>query len=825
ALIKQLEPLGINSKPQMLSRFMEVYRQMWGLNGDHVSKIYAGTGALGGGRSKAKDAARSATRTIQNNFMDRSKQEAIDILLLGSALNSELADKARALLSTNSLHASPSILHEMVSRHYEYTSPVPIRVAVGTWNVNGGQHFRSIAFKHESMDDWLLDARAMNKKKTDKLLSFDEPCEDLQSPIDIYAIGFEEIVDLNASNIMSASTSNQNVWGKELQKTISREHKYVLLTSTQLVGVCLFVFVRPHLAPFIRDVAIDTVKTGLGGKTGNKGGVAIRFLLHSTSICFVCSHFAAGQSNVAERNSDFKDFVKKIAFPMGRTLSSHDYVFWCGDFNYRIDLPNDEVKQLVKAENWSALQACDQLIQQKEAGNTFNGYNEGLPNFAPTYKYDLFCQDYDTSEKKRTPAWTDRVLWRRRDLPRKSDCDLPPPCPGKLLLYDRAELKTSDHRPVIAIIEAEILEVNEDLRESIYQEVISIQGPPDGTAIVTLANQKEFSDEVIDGILTMFAEVGEVILVRFVDDGMWLTFRNGQLALQALHCDGKEVEGTTLKVALKTKGWMKQLLKEFEMGQSNTKALYSATTNSLLGEDFNIPSLSFDIDDEDEEVMSLQASSNNGTPLGSGRNTPVTSESPCFDGAPGGPPSRPGPPPSRQEPPDRPIDAESPQLTSDTTQPPDVLIQPEFEISLGGPPPQVTQEPKKAGPPPRPGAPPSRPPPPSRSMPPPSNTAPPSGAPIKPPSSPVRQRKAEAALKSQQTKSKPMLRPHMMSKFKALTAKPLTHGNAGAAVISRPTTMTHTAHATNEMEAQKLIERLMNQSMDQDLPPPLMPKA
>ena len=25
---------------------------MWSLNGDHVSRIYAGTGALGGGRSK-----------------------------------------------------------------------------------------------------------------------------------------------------------------------------------------------------------------------------------------------------------------------------------------------------------------------------------------------------------------------------------------------------------------------------------------------------------------------------------------------------------------------------------------------------------------------------------------------------------------------------------------------------------------------------------------------------------------------------------------------------------------------------------------------------
>lgn len=54
--------------------------------------------------SQYSDAARSATRTIQNNFLDNSKQEAIDILLLGSSLYGELADKARSLLSPRCLH-------------------------------------------------------------------------------------------------------------------------------------------------------------------------------------------------------------------------------------------------------------------------------------------------------------------------------------------------------------------------------------------------------------------------------------------------------------------------------------------------------------------------------------------------------------------------------------------------------------------------------------------------------------------------------------------------------------------------------------------------
>ena len=47
-LAKQLEALGVSSKPQIMSRFLETYRTIWGLSGDHISRIYAGTGALEG---------------------------------------------------------------------------------------------------------------------------------------------------------------------------------------------------------------------------------------------------------------------------------------------------------------------------------------------------------------------------------------------------------------------------------------------------------------------------------------------------------------------------------------------------------------------------------------------------------------------------------------------------------------------------------------------------------------------------------------------------------------------------------------------------------
>lgn len=47
-LAKQLEEMGLTEKPQLVARFQEVFRTMWSANGDSVSKIYAGTGALDG---------------------------------------------------------------------------------------------------------------------------------------------------------------------------------------------------------------------------------------------------------------------------------------------------------------------------------------------------------------------------------------------------------------------------------------------------------------------------------------------------------------------------------------------------------------------------------------------------------------------------------------------------------------------------------------------------------------------------------------------------------------------------------------------------------
>uniref|UniRef100_A0A3Q2PRG9 Synaptojanin-1 n=1 Tax=Fundulus heteroclitus TaxID=8078 RepID=A0A3Q2PRG9_FUNHE len=720
-LPKQLEQMGLTEKPQLVARFQEVFRTMWSANGDSVSKIYAGTGALDGKAKagKLKDGARSVTRTIQNNFFDTSKQEAIDILRLGSTLNSDLADKARALLTTSSLYvtepvlqsASPRVLLGMCQNHHKYTKPKQIRVGVGTWNVNGGKQFRSIAFRNQTLNDWLLDAP--------KKAGHPEFQDSKANPIDIFAIGFEEMVELNAGNIVSASTTNQKLWAVELQKNISRDHKYVLLASEQLVGVCLFVFIRPQHAPFIRDVAVDTVKTGMGGATGNKGGVAIRLLFHTTSICFVCSHFAAGQSQVKERNDDYNEITRRLSFPMGRLLYSHDYVFWCGDFNYRINLPNEEVKELIKQQSWEALTAGDQLVEQKNAGTIFRGFIEGNLDFAPTYKYDLFSEDYDTSEKCRTPAWTDRILWKRRkwDFDRTAEemniVGVPSTSgeaeddselawsPGTLKYYGRAELKTSDHRPVVAIIDVDILEVDPEERHQVYKEVIAQQGPPDGTVLVSLCSSGPddyFSDELIDELLDKFANFGEVILIRFVEEKMWVTFLEGYSALAALSLSGSTVLEKLIDIRLRSPGWIKSLEDEMSV-ERICGSIPTSASSTLLAEDVDVGDEDYDmegdVDDEVEDILPQHLQPGAGSAPGSSP-LPSPRGSPC-------------PSPTHGEPaaPNRPSRGQQPPRPS---QGPPVDFQPGAPTGPG-------LEPKRP-PPPRPNAPPARPAPPQRPPPP-----------------------------------------------------------------------------------------------------------
>ncbi|XP_075604432.1 synaptojanin-2 isoform X2 [Balearica regulorum gibbericeps] len=617
-LLAQLESLGLNSK-SIIERFVESYKVMWTLNGHNLSRVFTGSRALEGKHKvgKLKDGARSVSRTIQSNFFDAVKQEAINLLLMGDFFSEEYADKGKMLMDHTALLVTPSILKAMSERQFEFTSFKRVRVATGTWNVNGGKQFRSNILGTSELTDWLLDSP--------KLSGVSEFQDDENCPPDIFAVGFEEMVELNAGNIVNASTTNRKMWGEQLQKAISRTHRYIQLTSAQLVGVCLFIFVRPYHVPFIRDVAIDTVKTGMGGKAGNKGAVSIRFQFYSTSFCFICSHLTAGQTQVKERNEDYKEITQKLSFPMGRSVFSHDYVFWCGDFNYRIDLTYEEVFYFLKRQDWKTLLEFDQLQQQKSSGKIFKDFHEGTINFGPTYKYDVGSEAYDTSDKCRTPAWTDRVLWWRKKLPFEKtageinllDSDLNAETkvrhtwtPGALMYYGRAELQASDHRPVLAIVEVEVQEVNQAARESVFQEVSSFQGPLDATVVVNLLSpvpeeKNDFPEDLRTELMQIFEDYGTVVLVRISGGQMLVTFADSKSALRVMDIDGVKVRGRTVKIRPKTKDWLKGLQEEIARKRDSIVPMSPTANSCLLEENFDFSSLDYDsegdiVEDEDD---------------------------------------------------------------------------------------------------------------------------------------------------------------------------------------------------------------------------------
>jgi hypothetical protein len=105
------------------------------------------------------------------------------------------------------------------------------------------------------------------------------------------------------------------IYTNQLSTTCWRLSIHIYSTQTCSIYAVIYNLII-NIVEYYSDLGTEVVKTGLGGATGNKGSVAFRMLIHSTSICFVCSHFAAGQKEILERNADYNETVKRIRFPM-----------------------------------------------------------------------------------------------------------------------------------------------------------------------------------------------------------------------------------------------------------------------------------------------------------------------------------------------------------------------------------------------------------------------------------------------------------------------------------------------------------------------------
>ncbi|VEU36733.1 unnamed protein product [Pseudo-nitzschia multistriata] len=370
------------------------------------------------------------------------------------------------------------VYKQVRERAREFTEYRQSTIFVGTWNVNAKG-------KEESLREWICGDWMRHNLMPD-----------------IVVVGFQEIVDLNAVNVAVGNKTEQRTqyWSDQLLQTLNPSHnqhgqplapQYSLVMQRSLVGLLICLFVKVQHRPRCKAVASDSVGVGVMGMMGNKGGVSVRLQFYDSNICFICSHLAAHRENVAGRNADFLNVLQKTSFEVGEEVvretirngsmsqwalgtssvsaTDHDVVFWLGDLNYRIDesMPVEKVLELSIQKRLDPLRPLDQLNVERKEGRAFQGFEEGVLNFVPTYKYQPGTDVYEQRPEKklRAPAWCDRILWMSPDDPQHI----------QQLTYNRSETPNcSDHKPVYSTLRCTVKDVVVEKRERIYKELLGL---------------------------------------------------------------------------------------------------------------------------------------------------------------------------------------------------------------------------------------------------------------------------------------------------------------------------------------------------------------
>ncbi|MBN3300401.1 INP5K phosphatase, partial [Amia calva] len=190
---------------------------------------------------------------------------------------------------------------------------------------------------------------------------------------------------------------------------------YVKLISIRMQGLLLIVFAKQVHIPFIRDIQASYLRTGIYGYWGNKGGVSVRMSFYGHMICFLNCHLTAHMGNANQRVDEIEHILDTQEFNTSHCpkILDHKVVFWFGDLNFRIaDHGMHFMREAINNKRFHLLWEKDQLIMAKKKEAFLREFEEGPLKFKPTYKFDLHSETYDTSGKKRKPAWTDRILWR-----------------------------------------------------------------------------------------------------------------------------------------------------------------------------------------------------------------------------------------------------------------------------------------------------------------------------------------------------------------------------------------------------------------------------
>jgi len=156
--------------------------------------------------------------------------------------------------------------------------------------------------------------------------------------------------------------------------------------------------------------------------------------------CVMCSSCRGAKTTIGGRGVTAHPSCTKIN-PLS---TAFDFVFWAGDFNYRINGTRDIIDNLLENNMHRILINNDQLMMLMQYDPLFKGLKEGPITFRPTYKFDKESDTYDTSAKRRIPSWTDRILYKAQTN-------------VGLISYSSAQnIRTSDHRPVYSTFTAKI---------------------------------------------------------------------------------------------------------------------------------------------------------------------------------------------------------------------------------------------------------------------------------------------------------------------------------------------------------------------------------
>eukprot|EP00250_Pteridium_aquilinum_P020734 c24924_g1_i1 orf=742-3144(-) len=347
----------------------------------------------------------------------------------------------------------------------------------------------------------------------------------------IIAIGLQE-VEMGAGVLAMAAAKetvglpgsvNGQWWLDNIEDVLNKKKTFVRVGSRQLAGLLIGVWVTKEILPYVGGVDVGAVACGFGRAFGNKGAVAVKMMVFRRTICIVNCHFAAHMDGVAKRNADFDHIYHRMAFgrsiggvglaastlaavqiirysnnrqdslsleqqdnfsekdnesgDLGATmpeLSEADLLIWVGDFNYRLtDLSYAEAVALTHDNNWEELIKKDQLRLEMKAGKVFQGMREAYIMFQPTYKFDKGCTElaYDSSDRRRVPAWCDRVLYRDSFDSCEGECKLglSRPVAASAFWYESCMMAVeSDHKPVSCLLDVQVAVINEAARRWEY---------------------------------------------------------------------------------------------------------------------------------------------------------------------------------------------------------------------------------------------------------------------------------------------------------------------------------------------------------------------